>query len=100
MRVLLRVVPVGDGWDAGSVGAERRAGMSYKEWIPNRLKALRKQHGITLKTLSALTGLSIGYLGDIEAGRTVPTLQTLDALLNAYGLTLILSFKVNDEGLE
>ena len=67
--------------------------MNYNEWIPKRLKALRKQHGFTLKTVSALSGLSVGYLGDIEVGRTVPSLPTLEALMNVYGLTLVLSFK-------
>lgn len=43
MRVLLRGVPVGDGWDAGSVGAERRAGMSRApgEWLTVREAARR-----------------------------------------------------------
>jgi transcriptional regulator with XRE-family HTH domain len=43
-------------------------------------------HGYTLKELSALTGLSVAYLSDLERGRSEPSLKTLCAIAKAYGV--------------
>lgn len=46
----------------------------------------------TLKDFSVLVGLSLSYLSDIERGRTVPTLETLDQIATRSGATLKLAF--------
>lgn len=66
----------------------------YSEWIPVTLKALRTSNGWTLKQLSERTGLSVSYLSDLERGRTLPSIDTLDKVLTALGTTLVL--KVDD----
>jgi transcriptional regulator with XRE-family HTH domain len=52
------------------------------------LAGARKVHNMTLKQLSEVTGLSVGYLGDIEHGRTEPSLRTLVKLADAYETTV------------
>ena len=36
----------------------------------------------------AFTGISIPYLSDLERGRTNPSLETLQTLANAYGISV------------
>lgn len=48
-----------------------------------QLKALRNERLLTLKTLAAITGLSIGFLSDLETGRGKPSLDTLYVLAHA-----------------
>lgn len=46
----------------------------------------RKAKGKRLKDLSEATGLSIGYLSDIQVGRTDPTVATLYKIAAALGV--------------
>lgn len=64
--------------------------MHYRDWIPVTVKALRKTNELTIKQLAERTGLSISYISDIERGRTLPSIDTLDKLLTALGTTLVL----------
>ena len=56
--------------------------------ISERLKALRKQHGLKLREISKETGLSVSYISDIERGRTMPSLETCGKLAEVYGVSL------------
>jgi transcriptional regulator with XRE-family HTH domain len=67
----------------------------YSEWIPVTLKALRNANEWTLKQLAERTELSVSYLSDLERGRTLPSIDTLDRILTALGTTLVL--KVDDD---
>lgn len=64
--------------------------MNYREWIPITIKAFRKTHEMTLRDLSNVTGLSVSYLSDLERGRTLPSLETLDKILIIFGAVLTL----------
>lgn len=64
--------------------------MHYSEWIPVTVKTLRKANNMTIHHLSLLCDLSVSYISDIERGRTIPTIETLDKLLTALGTTLVL----------
>lgn len=66
--------------------------MHWREWIPETLSALRKGNNCTLAELATRTGLSLSYISDIEHARVVPTLDTLDKILQAYGLTIKLGY--------
>jgi transcriptional regulator with XRE-family HTH domain len=57
--------------------------------LHERLKELRTERQLTLKELAERTELSVSYLSDIERGRTVPTLATLETLANALAVTVI-----------
>lgn len=57
--------------------------------LHERLKELRSDRQLTLKELAERSGLSVSYLSDIERGRTVPTLATLEAISNALTVTVV-----------
>lgn len=62
----------------------------YRQWIPETIKSLRKANDLTLAQLAEQSDLSVSYISDIEKGRTLPTIETLDRLLIALGTTLTL----------
>lgn len=57
--------------------------------IHTHLAYLRQHHKFSLRQLSEKTGgLSIGYLSDLERGRTSPSLETITRLAAAYGMSV------------
>ena len=56
--------------------------------IGTRLKELRKQKIMTLNELAEYTGLSTGYLSNIERNVTSPTLQNIQLICEALGTAL------------
>ena len=55
--------------------------------IGKRIRSLRKQKGLTLKELASDAKISIGFLGDIESGRSKPSVNTLNKLANSLDTT-------------
>jgi transcriptional regulator with XRE-family HTH domain len=53
-----------------------------------RLRAIRRQHGVTLEQVAGLTGLSVSTLSRIESGQRRPTLEVLLPLARAYRVPL------------
>jgi hypothetical protein len=43
---------------------------------------------LTLKFVSQRIGLSISFLSDVERGRTVPSIKSVDLIADFYGLSL------------
>ena len=56
--------------------------------LHERLRELRQERGQRLKDVSEIAGISIPYLSDLERGRTNPSLDTLQTLAAAYGITV------------
>ena len=54
-----------------------------------KLKNLRKQRGVTLKQMAERTGLSIGYLSNIERDLTSPALDHLESIAKALDAPVI-----------
>jgi transcriptional regulator with XRE-family HTH domain len=65
--------------------------------IGARLKILRSNRGLSLRTLAKLSGVTCGALSQIENGRTSPSVGTLKNVLAAFGLSLG-DFFVNPTG--
>jgi transcriptional regulator with XRE-family HTH domain len=57
--------------------------------LHERLKEMRRLRNLTLKGLAARTGLSVSYLSDLERGRTMPPLPTLERLAMALEITVL-----------
>jgi transcriptional regulator with XRE-family HTH domain len=57
--------------------------------LHERLKEMRRARDFTLKELAARTGLSVSYLSDLERGRTMPPLPTLERLAMALEITVL-----------
>jgi transcriptional regulator with XRE-family HTH domain len=47
------------------------------EVFGRRLRELRQKHGVTQQQLSAATGLTEGYISNMERGLKVPSLTTI-----------------------
>ncbi len=62
--------------------------MSIIELLPQRLKARRKEHNLTLAQVGEEIGLSISFLSDLETGRATPSLDTLVKLAECYQTTV------------
>jgi transcriptional regulator with XRE-family HTH domain len=52
------------------------------------LRRVRRQAGLTLRALAARAGTSHSTLAAYEAGRKVPTVETLDRVVRAAGYSL------------
>lgn len=55
--------------------------------IADQLTAARKRRNLTLKQVADTTGLTVGFLSDIENGRGNATIKTLETLADFYGMT-------------
>ncbi len=56
--------------------------------IGPRLRALRRERGLTLEALAAVTGLSVSALSRLESGKRRPTLDLLLPLAHVHGIAL------------
>lgn len=56
--------------------------------VGQRIRALRKRKGLSLESIALTTGLSIGFLSQIERGLSSPTLRALTSLADALGLSI------------
>lgn len=72
--------------------------MSSASAIAHNVKALRGSSGMSQTRLAALTGLSQTWISRLEAGDenpTLETLETLERLANAFGVTPVDLLKVD-----
>lgn len=68
--------------------AESRAHRNPQPFLGRRLKALRVTRGLSLKDVSAKTGLSTSFLSMVETGRHELTVGRLVSLLDFYEVDL------------
>lgn len=69
---------------------------SAAERVGPRLKELCGKQRITVYRLSQMTGITQTVLGKIIKGKSVPTIQTLDRICEALGISLA-QFFAEDE---
>lgn len=58
------------------------------ELVGEHIRRLRKARGLTLTALSESTGISVGYLSQIERNISSPTVKTLFEISHALGVTV------------
>lgn len=56
--------------------------------LSEKIKKARKSAGLTQRMLADMIHLSQGYIGDIERGRTNPSLSTLELIANALQIDI------------
>lgn len=61
------------------------AGMITKEQLGTRIRAVRKERGLTLKELERISGFSATHISEIERGKTSPTIGALVRIAQALG---------------
>lgn len=59
--------------------------MMTKEQLGTRLRAVRKERGLTLKELERVSGFSATHISEIERGKTSPTIGALIRISHALG---------------
>ena len=59
-----------------------------RERIGNRIAGLRKKAGLTQEELAMRAGLQRTHVGRIEAGRYAVTLEVVQAIAEALGMTV------------
>jgi transcriptional regulator with XRE-family HTH domain len=65
-------------------GAERQ----IRKFLGQRLRALRKERGLTQEKLGELSGLSAGFIGEVERGSKSISIDSLYALSVALHLPM------------
>lgn len=62
--------------------------LSHNEnWIGRKLKEVREALGLTQGALAAQAGLSAAMIGQIEAGKVQPSLNTIEKIAKALGIS-------------
>lgn len=56
--------------------------------IGNKIRSLRMEKGLTQYKLAILSGQSPSYIPEIEKGNKCPTIEVLDHICYALGITL------------
>ncbi|AWN48317.1 transcriptional regulator [Methylobacterium terrae] len=56
--------------------------------VGQRLRGLRRERGLSLKAVAGSTGLSIGYLSQVERGLSSPSLRVLTRVADLLGVGL------------
>ena len=64
-----------------------------------RLIHFREANGLSKNQLSIKSGVSQPYIGDIESGKKKPTIDTIERLCDALGVTLAQFFNDLDDSL-
>lgn len=67
---------------------DSEASGSSEQALCRRLRAARKAHGLSLTELGRRIGCSVGYLSQMERGLSSPSLRTMVALSEVYGIEL------------
>ena len=56
--------------------------------LGERVRLLRRERALTQAALARLAGVSRPYVSDIERGAAIPSMETLDAIATALGISL------------
>lgn len=57
--------------------------------IGERIRSIRTETGLTLKCVAGRADMSVSFLSDIEHGRSNPSLEMLERIAEALGVTLV-----------
>jgi transcriptional regulator with XRE-family HTH domain len=68
-------------------------GKPLDRYLGNTVRQLRQEHGLTIAEISERAGISRGMLSKIENGITSASLETLEQLANALGVTISRLFR-------
>lgn len=65
--------------------------------LATQIKGFRTARNLTLNKVAIGTGLSLSYLSDLERGRTIPSISTLERIASFYGLRVTVRFIDNEQ---
>lgn len=61
--------------------------------IGDDIRALRRARGMTLKDLATAVGRSLGWLSQVERGRTEPSVRDLGLIADQFGINISFFFR-------
>jgi transcriptional regulator with XRE-family HTH domain len=65
--------------------------------VISKIRSLRKSKGVTLEHLAKMTGVTKGYLSQIENSTKAPPFSTLDKIASALGVDITYFFANNED---
>lgn len=74
--------------EAGMSQAGEEIGDSSHHEVGDAIRTLRKLQQKTLKHMAAETGLSVGYLSQVERNKSSPSIKALHAISRALGVNI------------
>src|SRR3990170_2098877 len=77
--------------------ARRRTITLDNREIGTRVRALRREKGLTLRELSSHSGISVGLLSELERGQGNPSVATISSIANALAVNVGGFFPVQGE---
>lgn len=79
---------------------QQSSGTTLNKYLGQTIKRLRNQHHLTIAEVAKLVGISRGMLSKIENGLTSTSMETLEHLANALGVTLSRLFQGYNKPIE
>ena len=73
-------------------------GKPYKNIVGENLRGIRQKRDLTQEELALMSGLSQGYINQVESGKRRFTQKTLSAIAEALGLPMVAFFKEEEPG--
>jgi transcriptional regulator with XRE-family HTH domain len=78
------------------LSSQRLEHHGLEHYLGNTIRELRQQHGLTIAEIADRAGISRGMLSKIENAQTSTSLETLEKLANALGVSLSTLFRKYD----
>jgi transcriptional regulator with XRE-family HTH domain len=82
------------------VGMPRATPLAARNDTPRvgaRVRSLRRERGLTIEQLAAATGLTKGFISQLERDRTAPSLSSIARICDALGVRLSTIFEGEPE---
>lgn len=57
--------------------------------LPEKIKAIRESKQLSKNQLAKIAGISQSYVSDLESGKKNPTVEILEKICDALGITVI-----------
>jgi transcriptional regulator with XRE-family HTH domain len=83
--------------DRGRAVAHKGDEQSKGRFVGSSIRDLRRARDVTLTRLSELTGLSVGFLSQVERGISSPSVKALHDISRALGVTISWFFLTHEE---
>lgn len=84
--------------EPGTASSDNEAIDTERHAVGDAVRTLRKIQQKTLKEMAAETGLSIGYLSQVERDKSSPSVKALHAISRALGVNITWFFGASNEG--
>jgi transcriptional regulator with XRE-family HTH domain len=88
-----REIPAKPAYDQGVPRAAPLAARNETPRVGARIRSLRRERGLTIEQLAAATGLTKGFISQLERDRTAPSLTSIARICDALGVRLSTIFE-------